>query len=132
MPSTPEPAKTRDPAPDRRLRRRQRLTRPRQFAETYAQQKRTVGRYMVLWRRDGGDSAQRLGVVASRRIGSAVKRNRARRRLRAAFRLNRAAFSGTADIVLVARPAVLTARWEDLVAELVKLAGCAGLSGTPP
>lgn len=83
---------------------------------------------MVLWRYTGADAAMRLGVVASRRVGSAVMRNRAKRRLREAFRLNRPGFQGHVDLVLVARPAVIKAAWKDLVQELNHLADQAGLS----
>ena len=114
--------------PDCRLSRRQRLTGCLQFERTYAQQRRFVGQFMVLWCYTGEDAALRLGVVASRRIGPAVMRNRAKRRLREAFRLNRHGFQGLMDVVLVARPAVVKAAWDDLVAELNRLAAQAGLS----
>jgi ribonuclease P protein component len=114
--------------PDRRLSRRRRLTTQLQFERAYAQQRRFVGRFMVLWRYTGDDAALRLGVVASRRVGPAVMRNRAKRRLREAFRLNRHGFHGRMDVILVARPAILKAKWGDLVQELLRLAGQAGLS----
>ena len=113
--------------PDCRLSRRQRLTGQLQFERTYAQQRRFVGRFMVLWCYTGEDAALRLGVVASRRIGPAVIRNRAKRRLREVFRLNRHALHGHMDVVLVARPAVIKAKWGDLVQELNRLAAEAGL-----
>ena len=82
---------------------------------------------MVLWRYTGEDGALRLGVVAGRRVGPAVIRNRAKRRLREAFRLNRPGFQGRMDVVLVARPAVIKAKWGDLVQEINRLAAQAGL-----
>jgi len=62
-----------------------------------------------------------LAVVASRRIGGAVERNRARRILRAAW--HEAGFgSGDAyDVVLVAREAIRGAKTRELVAELTEL-----------
>ncbi|RKX33129.1 MAG: ribonuclease P protein component [Verrucomicrobia bacterium] len=112
------------------LSREQRLRRPREFQEAYAQGRRWTGRYMVLWLRSGEGAALRLGVVASRRIGGAVKRNRARRLLRELFRRERKRMRGDFDVVLVARKEILDAEWEELVAELRRLAKAAGLLPT--
>lgn len=111
----------------RTLRPRQRLTHSSLFRETYAQGVRFVGKTMVLWLRSSDDTAMRLGVVASRKVGNAVKRARARRRLREAFRRNRHLLSGPHDVVLVARRALLDAPWQDIVSELLTLAAQAGL-----
>ena len=111
---------------------KQRLRCNAQFQEAYAQNRRWHGRLMVLFLRSGPDASQRLGVVASKRVGNAVERARAKRRLREAFRRHRDAFTapGTDDIVLVARRAILAAPWPAVVADLLKLAAQAGL--TPP
>jgi ribonuclease P protein component len=60
-----------------------------------------------------------IGFTASRRIGNAVARNRARRRLRAAVDaiLPGAAKPGY-DYVLVARPAILTCPFNLVVSDL--------------
>ena len=60
-----------------------------------------------------------IGFTASRRIGGAVARNRARRRLRAAVRaiLPGAARPGY-DYVLVARPAILTCPFNVVLSDL--------------
>lgn len=114
--------------PDRRLSKEQRLRRSRLFAETYGQGRRVVGRMMVLWLRTGEGAALRLGVVASKRVGNAVQRARAKRRLREAFRRNRFRFRGEVDVVLVARRRILAADWPKVESELLALAVQAGLS----
>lgn len=112
---------------------KQRLRRTSQFDETYDQNLRWHGRFMVLFRHAAPDASRRLGVVASKKVGNAVERARAKRRLREAFRLNRTRFTaGTDDVVLVARRAILAAPWSDLVAELLKLAAQAGFLPPAP
>ena len=56
----------------------------------------------------------RLGVVASRRIGSAPQRSRAKRRMRELYRRARVQLPG--DVVLVARPGIGDASWPRLKA----------------
>lgn len=116
-------------APDRRLRRCQRLTDLADFEETYAQGCSGAARTLVMWLRTGPGASLRLGVVASRVIGNAVKRNRAKRRLREAWRLNRHRFHGEMDVVLVARRSILTAPWQEVNDDLIRLAKRAGLLG---
>jgi len=86
---------------------------------------------MVLFLHSAPDASMRLGVVASKKVGNAVARARAKRRLRDAFRRNRHQFTAsTDDVVLVARRSILQADSKAMVSELLKLAGQAGL--TPP
>jgi ribonuclease P protein component len=107
---------------------RQRLRRTAQFQIAYDQNRRWHGRHMVLFRLTLPDSSLRLGVVASKKVGNAVERARAKRRLREAFRRHRHLFTaGRDDLVLVARRSILTAQWPAVVAELLKLADQAGL-----
>ena len=66
----------------------------------------------------------RLGLTASKKTGNAVRRNRARRRLRALARteLVRRARPGT-DYVMIARHGTAERSWDDLVADLHKTIG---------
>jgi ribonuclease P protein component len=60
-------------------------------------------------------------VVATRRVGGAVERNRARRILRAAWREVASRLNGGYDIVLVARQGIRGAKTQDLVTEMTEL-----------
>ena len=66
----------------------------------------------------------RIGLTASKKIGNAVRRNRARRRLRALARteLARRAKGGT-DYVIIARHNTADRPWADLVHDLNKALG---------
>lgn len=63
-------------------------------------------------RRRGDDDPSRMTVVAGRRLGNAVTRNRAKRRLRAAVR--DAPVRRGFDVVLVARPGAVSADYGTL------------------
>ena len=47
---------------------------------------------------------QRLGITTSRRVGSAVKRNRIKRLLREFFRLHKACLPTSSDLLFIAKP----------------------------
>ena len=113
---------------DRRLSARHRLIQSSLFQETFAQNKRWVGRYMVLWRRSGAGASLRLGVITSKKVSlRANKRNRVRRRMREAYRNLRPYFSGDFDVLLIGRRSMIDADWNDILRELLKLAQRAGL-----
>ena len=114
-------------APDRGLSRRQRLTRSSLFEEAYDQGRKEVCRTMVMYLRRGKGASLRLGVVASRKVGNAPLRNRARRLMREAWRLHRHRFSGDVDIILIARAAAARARFAEIESDLLKLARRTGL-----
>ena len=76
------------------------------------------GKRVVLFLAPG---SQHVAVVASRRVGGAVQRNRARRILREAWREVAPLAADGNDVVLVAREAIRDAKTQDLVAEMSEL-----------
>ena len=71
------------------LTRAERIRRRPEFLTTQRCGSRTAGRYLTLVGRQNGRAMSRLGVVASRRLGKAVARNRVKRRVRELFRHNK-------------------------------------------
>jgi len=64
----------------------------------------------------------RSAVIAGKKVGKAVQRNRARRVLRAAW-TQVSAIVPESDAVLVARAGILGAKTQDLVSEMSELLG---------
>jgi ribonuclease P protein component len=60
----------------------------------------------------------RLGLTVSRKVGSAVRRNRIKRLLREAFRQQREAFPPEADLVFIAKDQCQVACLADVLREI--------------
>lgn len=85
-----------------------------EFRRLYQKGASAVGNGMVLYCRKNRLGHNRLGVTVSVKLGHAVVRNRARRRLREVYRLNGDKLRQGYDIILVARSRTTTALWKDL------------------
>ena len=83
--------------------RKERIKRKKEFIAVYTEGKKRVGKYFVLYWRKNGLSHHRLGVVASRKIGKAVVRNRIKRIFRETFRQMKPSIEEGVDLVLVSR-----------------------------
>ena len=97
--------------------RHERLTTSAEFQALFQGGKRIDRRSLIVLWRDGGES-RRAGFAVSRQVRGAVRRNRARRRLREAYRRVREAAPARAALIVIGRPAVLTAPFASLVTEL--------------
>ena len=82
---------------------------------------------LVLYARPNRLGVNRLGITTGKKLGHAVVRNRARRRLREVYRLNEALFKPGFDIVVVARHKCITADFQKLTRAYLSLAEKAGI-----
>jgi ribonuclease P protein component len=73
------------------------------------------GRLMTLFTREREAGAARLGIAATRKMGGAVERNRAKRVVREVFRHHKP--SGAIDVVVIPRRELLDAPYERVEAE---------------
>lgn len=96
------------PEPDRPIRYRlpqcTRLKSPRQFRAVYDGRISHRAGPLVIYARPNGLTCLRLGLSVSRRVGGAVKRNRVKRLLREAFRLEQHDLPGGYDVVINVQP----------------------------
>jgi ribonuclease P protein component len=92
--------------------------RSRDVRRVFDQGRRFPGKRVVVLLAPGSGA---IAVVAGRRVGGAVQRNRARRILRAALRDVATRIGDGTDVVLVAREAIRGASTQDLVDEMTEL-----------
>jgi ribonuclease P protein component len=77
------------------------------------------GRLMTMFTRDRDAGPARLGIAATRKMGAAVERNRAKRLVREVFRHHKPA--GAVDVVVVPRRELLDAPYDRLESEFTYL-----------
>jgi ribonuclease P protein component len=91
------------PRPRERLTAVQRLRTAGDFDEARRQGRRVETAPFTLRMRMRTEGPRRLGVIASRRAGPSVSRNRAKRVLRELFRRNQEELPASCDIVVIVR-----------------------------
>lgn len=90
----------------------ERVRRRPDFERIYREGARIHGRFMTLFVLPSGGVTPRLGVAATKKLGSAVERNRAKRLAREVFRRHKTAAG--LDIVIVPRREMLDAPFSSL------------------
>ena len=89
------------------VQRRHRLSRSRDFDAVYRHGRSVSTRFLVLyWFPRDDDGEPRLGIAVPKGAGSAVERNRVKRRLRESWRDRVEGVPAGRDYVLIARPAL--------------------------
>ena len=98
------------------------------FRRLYSKGGCVAGRYLVLYCRRNGLAENRVGITVSKKLGGAVVRNRARRRLRECYRLNEHRLKPGFDVVIAARGRCLNAPFSALEDAFLAAAAELGLS----
>lgn len=123
---------------DRRLRRRERLTRRSDYAQVYAQKRRAQDGMLAVHVAQNGLAWSRIGLSVGKRAGKAVQRQYLRRRIREAFRLQKSELPSGLDIIVVALRGVkngdcdVAASLHRLVRKAAETSECAYRRGSNP
>jgi ribonuclease P protein component len=96
------------------MNRKYRLKSSRDFRRVRRTGKSYAHPLAVLIASPNEQTTSRFGVIASRAVGGAVARNRAKRRLRASLARYFPEITPGWDVVLIARAPLLNADWEEL------------------
>jgi len=86
-----------------------------------------AAQHLVLYFLKRPRSGRRVAFCVSKKLGSAVVRNRVRRRFREVYRLNQEKLATRWDLILLARPAALGATFQVLEKTFLSLAERANL-----
>ena len=96
-----------------------RIQRRTEYKRIYGKGKRIYGRFMTMFILPTDKSTSRLGVAATRKLGTAVQRNRAKRLARELFRGHKN--TSSYDVVVVPRREMLNAPFSKLEADYCSL-----------
>ncbi|MBR5542802.1 MAG: ribonuclease P protein component [Oscillospiraceae bacterium] len=99
----------------------------RDFRNLYRRGKSSVSPYLALYARKTKNAGNRVGITVSTKVGHAVVRNRVRRRIREAYRLNEELFLSGLDVVIVARVRARDASFAEIEKSLCSLARGLGI-----
>jgi len=101
------------------------LARREQFTCVFRQGSGYPGSLVVLRVLRNGLDTSRLGLVVGKKVGGAVQRNRAKRFVREAVSIR--ALEAGWDVVVIARPGIQSAEYQDVERELQRLLLRAGV-----
>jgi ribonuclease P protein component len=105
------------------LQRKFRLTRSEDFKRVRRSGKSYAHPLVVLIVQTHDQPRVKVGVAAGRTVGTAVHRNRAKRLLREAMRTLLPNIASNLDLILIARPGLVTATLEETRQALLNLLG---------
>lgn len=98
-----------------------------EFRRLYNKGKSAVSPYFAIYCRKTNRPVSRLGITTGVKLGNAVKRNRARRRIRELYRTNESRFLSGYDVVVVARARVIYGRYGELERSFLQLMSRLGI-----
>jgi len=93
---------------------RERIRKKSDFTVLYQKGRSFRSRYFTIVFLSNGLGYPRMSAVSSRKVGNAVRRNRARRRARELFRRNKGLLTMSLDMLIITRAEIADAPWPRL------------------
>ena len=99
-----------------------RITTKTNFKNTFSENNKFIGRFVVIWVQKQSEGKTKLGVISSKKMhNKANKRNFAKRRIREIFRRLSPYLKDNYNVIIVTRKSLLTSSWRDVKKELIDL-----------
>ncbi len=89
---------------DARFPKSKRLLKKNEFQKVFDEDRTFRNNELLVYAMPNGMDKSRIGLVVGKKVGNAVRRNRIKRILREAFRLNKGLLRFGVDLVLIPRP----------------------------
>ncbi len=89
---------------DQRFRKEERLLKRREFQQVFDKGKKYGNHQFKIYAMFNDTSVSRLGLIVGKKFGNAPRRNRFKRIVREAYRLNKRLLGNSVDIIVIPRP----------------------------
>ncbi len=109
------------------LGRQFRIRTGKEYNNIYKLGKKMGGRYLLIYLRPSPLDVSRFGIVVSKKVGNAVRRNRVKRQIREIIRHNKDKLKGRCNIVVIARHKIFGTSYKDLEKDFLNIMKKAGL-----
>ena len=86
------------------------LRRKKEFDNVYKKGKSLADKYVVVFYRKNNKDYSRISFLASKKVGNSVKRNRARRLMKEAYRLSDMKIADGYDFIFIARNRIVDSK----------------------
>jgi ribonuclease P protein component len=120
----PRASETTEPRSDKpqRLRRGDRLKKRYEFRQAQLSGRRIHTSHFLIVVQPNALQKTRLGITVTKKVGTAVQRNRIKRVVREVFRRNRSLFPASHDLVFIAKRGAADIGYESLLSQLQRAA----------
>ena len=104
------------------------LHKGRDFSDVYDAKRSRANRHLAMYVRENGRGHNRIGIVASKKLGNSVVRHRVKRLIKESLRTNGDKFSNGLDIIVIARRECVGKTQAEITGAVLHVAGLLGIT----